>query len=404
MGSPADTNLSCDPRHRLCRDCANDPRLLRCPLCRSTLQPRIPPPAPDDPTYVYFHIQIYNNRLLTYTDYCATVNPPLQLAYNVWRRLTSTTGQLWEVHLKTDLPYYHIARHRLHVLTDTRDEFQMAISIRYRLNLVQPSQHDLLLEYDITVWVPADHPLDMRHDMAPHATPDVAYPQHTQWVPDGTQDGDVEPNPNPDNNAPLHGMVRTMAENYERNTSGLILMHTTKGRKTPRTPSRQPHTPHRRITRNRNPPRTGNLAHHPTITQTGLATPPLPPRRMTDIKDKESSCPTGFTYGYPRERERLDSQRLRRIDRIHTTPDLLSLATSVYPMFAANSDHKAIVAEFTPPSFETEDTVPRFYCPETILQDSEAMEDLETSLKSINSTGDQWWEEALGCIQKKAVS
>ena len=125
---------------------------------------------------------------------------------------------------------------------------------------------------------------------------------------------------------------------------------------------------------------------------------------LTDIKDKESSCPTGFTYGYPRQGERLDPQRLRRIDRIHTTPDLLSLATSVYPMFAANSDHKAILAEFTPPSFETEDTAPKFYCPETILQDSEAMEDLETSLKSINSTGDQWWEEALGCIQKKAVS
>ena len=87
-----------------------------------------------------------------------------------------------------------------------------------------------------------------------------------------------------------------------------------------------------------------------------------------------------------------------------TYTDLLSLATSVYPMFAANSDHKAIVAEFTPPSFETEDTVPRFYCPETILQDSEAMVDLETSLKSITSTGDQWWEDALGCIQKKAVS
>ena len=32
------------------------------------------------------------------------------------------------------------------------------------------------------------------------------------------------------------------------------------------------------------------------------------------------------------------------------------------------------------------------------------MEDLETSLKSIKSTGDQWWEEALSCIQKKAVS
>ena len=125
---------------------------------------------------------------------------------------------------------------------------------------------------------------------------------------------------------------------------------------------------------------------------------------LTDIKDKESSCPTGFTSGYPREGERLDPQRLHRIDRIHTTSDLLSLATSVYPMFAANSDHKAILAEFTPPSFDTEDTVPRFYCPETILQDPEAMEDLETSLKSIKSTGDQWWEEALSCIQKKAVS
>ena len=125
---------------------------------------------------------------------------------------------------------------------------------------------------------------------------------------------------------------------------------------------------------------------------------------LTDIKDKESSCPTGFTYDYPREGERLDPQRLRRIDRIHTMPDLLSLATSVYPMSAANSDHKAILAEFTPPSFETEDTVPRFYCPETILQDSEAMEDLETSLKSITSTGDQWWEDAVGGIQKKAVS
>ena len=32
------------------------------------------------------------------------------------------------------------------------------------------------------------------------------------------------------------------------------------------------------------------------------------------------------------------------------------------------------------------------------------MEDLETSLKSIISTGDQWWEDALGCIQKKVFN
>ena len=125
---------------------------------------------------------------------------------------------------------------------------------------------------------------------------------------------------------------------------------------------------------------------------------------LTDIKDKESLCPTGFTYGYPREGERLDPRRLHRIDGIHTTSQLLSLTTSVYPMLAANSDHKAILAEFTPPSSETQCTTPKFYCPEAILQDPEAMEELETSLKSITSTGDQRWEDALACIQTKAVN
>ena len=206
----------------------------------------MPPPPLDDPTCVYFHIQIYNNRLLTYTDYNATINPPSQLSYNIWRRLPNTTGQLWEIHLRNDLPFYHIARRRLYVLTDTRDGFQMAISIRHWLFLAQPSRHDLLLEYDITDWVPADHPPYMRHNMAPHAAPEVTYPQHTQWVPDATQDGDVESNPGPHENAPPHGMVRTLAENYERNTSGPHTNADTRGRqrKTPRTPSIQTHTPH----------------------------------------------------------------------------------------------------------------------------------------------------------------
>ena len=56
----------------------------------------------------------------------------------------------------------------------------------------------------------------------------------------------------------------------------------------------------------------------------------------------------------------------------------------------------------SPKPFESEGTTPEFYCPEAILQDPEAMEELQTSLKSITSTGDQWWEDALGCIQKKA--
>ena len=127
--------------------------------------------------------------------------------------------------MRNDLPYYHTARHRLHGLTDTIDGFYMAISIWYWLYLAHPLQHDLLLEYDITDWVPAvkdvDHPRHTHHNIYPHASPDVTYPQHTQCVPDATQDGDVEPNPGPDNNTPPHSMVRSLAENYERNTSGL---------------------------------------------------------------------------------------------------------------------------------------------------------------------------------------
>ena len=197
-------------------------------MCRSMLEPRVPPPPLGDPTYAYFYIQIYNNRLLTY-NYSLPPDPPMPLAYNICSQITSTTGQLWEVHPRNDLPYCHIARHRLHSLTHTRDGFQMAISIRYGLFLAHPLQHDLLLEYDITDLVPpvtdVDHPRHTHHSINPHATPDVTYPQHTQCVLDATQDGDVEPNPGPDNNTPPHGMVHTRAENYERNTSGLHTDH-----------------------------------------------------------------------------------------------------------------------------------------------------------------------------------
>ena len=127
--------------------------------------------------------------------------------------------------MRNDLPYYHTARHRLHGLTDTIDGFHMAMSLRHWLYLAQSLRHDLLLEYDITDWVPAvtdvDHPGHTHHNINPHAIPYVTYSQHTQWIPNATQDGNVEPNTGPDNNTPSHGMVRTLAETYERNTSGL---------------------------------------------------------------------------------------------------------------------------------------------------------------------------------------
>ena len=41
-----------------------------------------------------------------------------------------------------------------------------------------------------------------------------------------------------------------------------------------------------------------------------------------------------------------DPQRPRRIDRIHATLKLVSLATYVYPTFATNSDHKAVLISY----------------------------------------------------------
>ena len=180
-----------------------------------------------------------------------------------------------------DLPYYHTSRHRLHVITDTRDGFQMAISIRYWLFLAHPLQHDLLLEYDITNWVPTDHTLHTHHNINPHATPEVTYPQHTQWVPDATQDGDVEPNPGPDNDAPPHGMVRTLAENYERNTSGL---HTDA-----HDPGDEEENPLDTHDTNPHPPLDDNTAREPP--QNGE--PNTPPNHHTD----------GFSYSPPPPQE-----------------------------------------------------------------------------------------------------
>ena len=245
------------------------------------LEPRVPPPRLDNPTYAYFHIQIDNNRLLTHTDYTATPNPSLPLAYNVWRQITSTTGQLWEVHLRNDLPYYHITRHSLHRLTDTIDGFQMAISLRYWLFFAHPLQHDLLLEYDITDGVPADHPRHTHHNIDPHATPHVTYPQHTQRVPDATQDGDVEPNPGPDNSTPPHGMVRTLAENYERNASG---RHTDK-----RDAEDVEENPLDTLETNPHPPLEDNTAREPP--QNGE--PNTPPDHHAD----------GFSYSPPSPQE-----------------------------------------------------------------------------------------------------
>ena len=116
MEQPADTSLNCGPRHKLCLSCAHDPRLRNCTFCRWTLKARIPAPPFDDPTYEYAYVQIYNIQLLTYTDYSTYPDPPPPPppAYNVCTQSHRPTRQLWEAHLRRDLPHYATAPHNLH--------------------------------------------------------------------------------------------------------------------------------------------------------------------------------------------------------------------------------------------------------------------------------------------------
>ena len=158
----------------------------------------------------------------------------------------------------------------------------MALSIRYWLFLVQPLQHDLPLEYDTTGWVPPDHPSDVRHDRITSITPDVVYPQHTQWVPDATQDGDLEPNPGPDSNDPPHGLVRTLTENYERHTSGLHIGVQDQGdeKENPDIVESNSNPPPE-DTIEREPPQNGEPSTPPDQHTEGLSYVPPPPQEDT---------------------------------------------------------------------------------------------------------------------------
>ena len=163
----------------------------------------------------------------------------------------------------------------------------MAISLRHWLRvLAHPIQHDLLLAYNITDWVPALADRDNLQSTAHHTTdlhdvPNETYPQHTEWVPDATQDGDVDPNPGADNNTPPHGMVRTPAENFERNSSEQHPENHRPGDVEEMPPETQKANPQSQLQDNtaQTPPLSKKPSPLWTTMQRGLATPPHPPRR-----------------------------------------------------------------------------------------------------------------------------
>ena len=126
-----------------------------------------------------------------------------------------------------------------------------------------------------------------------------------------------------------------------------------------------------------------------------------------DMKDKSDLQPAGFTYGFPKHvwvpREPLNPQRLRRIDRVHASVELMKLVTRAYPEFLGSSNHAAMQVDFEPLSFDNAGLQSRFYFREDILHGAEAMDKLETRLKKSHSTGAQWWEDTLSCIKLVAI-
>ena len=82
----------------------------------------------------------------------------------------------------------------------------------------------------------------------------------------------------------------------------------------------------------------------------------------------------------------------------------MQLPTGAYPQFVGRSDHKPVIVDFEPPSFESEGLKLRFYSGKDILQDLEALEDLGTQLESIKATRDSRWEDVLSCIPLAAVA
>ena len=131
----------------------------------------------------------------------------------------------------------------------------------------------------------------------------------------------MEPNPGPDSNAPPQGLVRTLTENYERNTSGLHTDVHDQGDARENPPDALESTSHppSEDTTEREPPRTGNLLHHPTTTQKGLVTPPLPPRRIPRHTHSTKTATTPWTTTHTHTNGIPAHRRTRKTQHRHVT-------------------------------------------------------------------------------------
>ena len=112
----------------------------------------------------------------------------------------------------------------------------------------------------------------------------------------------------------------------------------------------------------------------------------------------------GFTYGFgvhdsSSSESDSDDERpphnLRWIDRIHVSKSLLPHLSEALTAFIARADHEAVLVSCKPPEFDLASC--RFRCPTEILQDDEAIEQLQSQLKELPGTPLQCWEMPYKC-------
>ena len=192
-------------------------------------------------TFVNVYIQLLNRRLLFYTN--EEARPP-HIAHNTWSPRYEPIGQIWEAFLRSDRSGYWAARHQLNNMVDTADSLSTATHLPSWLDK-QPhaGHHNLLLACNIGAeWTPAPPyahadlcAWEQYPAMLPTQGTQGAHTSHThlrntrrmydallpprtsQWIPDPTEDGDVESNlgPVPDTTTG-EGIVRTLAETFQQ--------------------------------------------------------------------------------------------------------------------------------------------------------------------------------------------
>ena len=77
----------------------------------------------------------------------------------------------------------------------------------------------------------------------------------------------------------------------------------------------------------------------------------------------------------------MNPQWLRRIECVHALAFLPCFVSSCFPTFLAESNHQGVVVPFEPLQAAREGVTSKFYCPESVLGESDTVQGLTAALQ-----------------------